>query len=413
MKKILFIIFICSTFIYGQDNITYKNFNSFELNAKRTLKIYLPASYDDDDANTYPVAVIFDAEYLFDVYVANAKLFASRNKAPEQIVVGIFQNQNEERYIDCDYSTDTGLPNEDGNKFYRFVREEVLNYIDDNYRTSLFKTIVGNTLTANFLNYFFLESYHPFNAYININPSYATQIQERIEAKSQNISTEVYYYLSSGDFNLEKRKKAINGVNSLLKLSENEYFKYKFDDFSNSTKTASIGQAIPSAMGFVFNMFAPISKTEFDTTIAQMSPGEAIEYLEKKYVEIDYLYGSNVKIRENDIYIIEPIIMDKANGDYLEEFGKMIIRLYPESPMGDYYIGYYYETGYDYRKALKYYKNGYAKIGSDNPNGDGYYANIERVLDKQRAEKLGYPVGDDSLEETEETGEAEVEENNN
>jgi predicted alpha/beta superfamily hydrolase len=378
------------------------------------LKIYLPPTYEDDDANTYPVAVIFDAEYLFDVYVANAKLFASRNKAPEQIVVGIFQNQNEERYTDCDFSTDTGLPNEDGTKFYTFVREEVLNYIDDNYRTSLFKTIVGNTLTANFLNYFFLENYHPFNAYVNINPSYATQIQERIEAKSQNISSEVYYYLSSGDFNLEKRKKAINGVNSLLKLSENEYFKYKFDDFSNSTKTASIGQAIPSAMGFVFNMFAPISKAEFETTIAQMSPGEAIEYLEKKYVEIDYLYGSNVKIRESDIYMIEPIIMDKANGDYLEEFGKMITRLYPESPMGDFYIGYYYETGYDYRKALKYYKNGYAKIGSDNPNADAYYANIERVLDKQRAEKLGYPVGDDSIEETEDVEEeAEVEGNNN
>ena len=411
MKKIVFILFICTTFIYGQDNIIYKKFDSYELNTERTLKIYLPSSYDDDDANTYPVAVVFDAEYLFDVYVANSKLFSSRNKAPEQIVVGIFQNQNEERYIDCDFSTDTGLPNEEGTKFYKFVREELLNYIDDNYRTSLFKTIVGNTLTANFLNYFFLETYQPFNAYININPSYAANIQERIEAKSQNISSEVYYYLSSGDFNLEKRKNAINGVNSLLKLSDNEYFKYKFDDFSNSTKTASIGQAIPSALGFVFSMFAPISKSEFDSTIADMSPGEAIEFLEKKYVEIDYLYGSNVKIRENDIYMIEPIIMDKANGDYLEEFGKMILRLYPESPMGDYYIGYYHETGYDYRKALKYYKNGYAKIGSDNPNSDGYYANIERILDKQRAEKLGYPVGDDSIEETEVIEESD--ENNN
>ena len=364
------------------------------------LKIYLPPTYDEDEANTYPVTIVFDAEYLFDIYVANSKLFASRNKAPEQIIVGIYQNQNEERYTDCDYSTDTGLPNEDGLKFYSFVREELLNYIEDNYRTSLFKTIVGNTLTGNFLNYFFLENYHPFNAYVNINPSYATKIQERIEAKSQNLSSDVFYYLSSGDFNLEKRKEAINGVNSLLKLSENEYFVYKYDDFSNSTKTASIGQAMSSATAFIFNMFAPITKTEFDKNIASMTPGEAIEYLEKKYVEIDYLYGSNVKIRENDIFMIEPIIMDKANGDYLEEFGKMILRLYPESPLGDYYIGYYYETGYDYRKAIKYYKNGYAKIGSDNANADAYYENIERILDKQRAEKLGYPVGEEAIEES-------------
>lgn len=392
MKRIVFLLLIISSLANAQDNIIFKKFNSYELNTERILKIYLPDSYDEKGDNTYPVTVVFDGEYLFDVYVANAKLFASRNKAPEQIVVGIFQNQNEERYVDCDYSTDTGLPNEDGTKFYKFVREELLNYIDDNYNTSLFKTLVGNTITANFTNYFFLENSSAFNAYININPSYAPMMQERIEAKSQNLDSDIHYYLSSGNFNQEKRLEAINGVHNLLKLSENEKFKYKYDDFSNSTKTASIGQAIPSAMGSIFELFAPISKKEFDNNIADLSPGEAIMYLEKKYVEIDYLYGSNVKVRESDIFIMEPIIMDKENGDYLEEFGKMILRLYPESPMGDYYIGYYYETGYDYRKALKYYKNGYAKIGSDNPNSDAYYANVERILDKQRAEKLGYPI---------------------
>lgn len=407
MKKIVFILLIISSFAYSQDNIIFKRYNSFELNTERILKIYLPDSYETETDNTYPVTIVFDGEYLFDVYVANAKLFASRNKAPEQIVVGIFQNQNEERYIDCDYSTDTGLPNEDSTKFYKFVREELLNYIDDNFRTSLFKTLVGNTITANFANYFFLENSSAFNAYININPSYAPQMNERIEAKSQSLNEVIFYYLSSGNFNHEKRLEAINNVHNLLKLSENEKLKYKYDDFSNSTKTASIGQAIPSAMGFIFELFAPISKKEFDNNIADLTPSEAIMYLEKKYVEIDYLYGSNVKVRESDIFIMEPIIMDKENGDYLEEFGKMILRLYPESPMGDYYIGYYYETGYDYRKALKHYKNGYAKIGSDNPNSDGYFENVERILAKQRAEKLGYTIGDEvgeeeSFEESEE-----------
>ena len=127
MKKIVFILLIISAFANAQDNIIFKKFNSFELNTERILKIYLPDSYEEEIDNTYPVTVVFDGEYLFDVYVANAKLFASRNKAPEQIVVGIYQNQSEERYVDCDYSTDTGLPNTDSTKFYKFVREELLN----------------------------------------------------------------------------------------------------------------------------------------------------------------------------------------------------------------------------------------------------------------------------------------------
>jgi predicted alpha/beta superfamily hydrolase len=399
MRKLVLLFFFISFIGQAQDNIIYKKFNSFNLNQERILKIYIPDSFQENDKNTYPVAILMDGEFLFDVYVANSKLFASRDKAPEQIVVGIYQNQNDERYADCDYSEDTGLPNQESSKFYGFIRDELLPYIDDNYPSSLFKTIVGTTLTGNFINYFFLEETPVFNAYININPSYAPELHQKLELKSQSLITQYFYYLSGGDYNTEKRTKSINSTNSLLKLSENPNFKYKYDDFSNGSKTASIGQSIANSIGFTFKQFAAISQQEFDEEIADMEPGDAIEYLERKYVEIEYLYGSNVQIRESDIYKIEPIIIDKVNGDYLEEFGKMIMRLYPETPLGDYYIGMYYETGFDYKKALKHYKNGYAKIGSDNPNSDGYYANIERVLEKQRADRLGYSEGDEVPEE--------------
>lgn len=399
MRKLVLLVFLVSFIGSAQDNIVYKKFNSFHLNQERILKIYIPDSFKENNKNTYPVAILMDGEYLFDVYVANSKLFAARDKAPEQIVVGIYQNQNDERYSDCDYSEDTGLPNEESSKFYGFVRDELLPYLDDNYPTSLFKTVVGNTLTGNFINYFFLEETPVFNAYININPSYAPNLHQKLELKSQSLITQYFYYLSGGDFNTEKRTASINSTNGLLKLSENPNFKYHYDDFSNASKTASIGQAIASSIGFTFKQFAAISQQEFDEEIADMDPGDAIEYLERKYVEIEYLYGSNVKIRESDIYKIEPIIIDKQNGDYLEEFGKMIMRLYPDTPLGDYYIGLYYETGYEYKKALKHYKNGYAKIGSDNPNSDGYYANIERILEKQRADRLGYLDSDGNPEE--------------
>lgn len=400
MRKIVVLLLFISFLGQAQDNVIFKKFNSVSTNSERILKIYIPDSYAESEKSTYPVAIILDAEFLFDVYVANAKLFAARDKAPEQIVVGIFQNQNDERYTDCDYSIDTGLPNAESSQFYGFIRDELLPYLENNYRTSLFKTIVGNTLTGNFINYFFLEPTPLFNAYMSVNPSFAPFMDEKLEAQSQNLITQYFFYLSGGDFNTAKRIEGINKVNSLLRLSENPNFKYKYDDFSNSSKTASIGQSLASGLGFTFQLFAAISQEEFDEHIANMEPGDAIEYLERKYVEIEYLYGSNVKIRESDIYKIEPIIIDKSNGDYLEEFGKMIMRLYPETPLGDYYIGLYYETGYDYKKALKHYKNGYAKIGSDNENGDGYYANIERVLEKQRAERLGFSgEGEEPIEE--------------
>jgi len=365
-------------------NIQFKKFNSLELDNERYLKIYVPPSYETDSTKLYPLTIVLDAEYLFDVYVGNSILFANKEKAPEQIIIGINQNYYNERYEDCSYLKENSLPTQQGEAFYRFIRSELLEYADENYRISPFKTIVGNTLTANFINYFLVEEYPGFNAFININPYYAMDIPAMLQNKiEQNIDENIYYYLCNGKYNVEKWRNTINTTNDLLTNSENPNFNYKFDKFDNSTKTASIGQSIPSALAFIFDLYSAISKDEFEKNIKHLSPPDAIAYLENKYVEIDYLFGSNLKIRERDIFAIEPIILDKENGDYLKNFGEMINNLYKESPIGDYYIGRYYETGKKLKLALKYYKSGYMKLPEGDPNADGYYENIERVLRKR------------------------------
>lgn len=386
MKKLfLLLVTILITTSNFSQNIENKIFNSFELNNDRHLRIYVPPSYDHQNADKlYPLTIVLDAEYLFDLYVGNAILFSQKEKAPEQIIVGISQNRYNERYEDCSYQKENSLPTSQGEAFYRFIRNELFEYFEESYHISPFKTIVGNTLTANFINYFLIEDYPSFNAFININPYYAMDMPALLQDKVAAINGEnIYYYVSNSKYNSEKRKKPIHTVNSLLKNTENQNFKYKYDTFENSTKIASIGQSIPSALAFIFELYSAISKEEFEQNIKHLSPPDAIAYLENKYVEIDYLFGDNLKIRERDIYAIESIILDKENGDYLRDFGEMINKLYDESPIGDYYIGRYYETGGKFKQALKYYKNGYMKLPEDDPNADGYYENIERVLNKR------------------------------
>ncbi|MFK5957792.1 MAG: alpha/beta hydrolase-fold protein [Lutibacter sp.] len=385
MKNLcLLVLTFLVSFSTLSQNIQLKKFNSVELNNDRYLKVYIPPSYETDSTKLYPLTIILDAEYLFDVYVGNAILFAKKEKAPEQIIVGINQNYYNERYEDCSYLKENSLPTQQGEAFYRFIRSELLEYLDENYRISPFKTIVGNTLTANFINYFLVEEYPGFNAFININPYYAMDMPAMLQNKiQQNSSENIYYYLCNGKYNVEKWENTINTTNGLLENSKNSSFNYKFDVFNNSTKTASIGQSIPSALAFIFDLYSAISKEEFEKKIKHLSPPDAIAYLENKYVEIDYLFGSNLKIRERDIFAIEPIIIDKENGDYLKNFGEMINNLYKESPIGDYYIGRYYETGNKLKLALRYYKSGYMKLHEDDPNSDGYYENIERVLKKR------------------------------
>ena len=381
--EILGIALLISSVVYSQST-QLKKFNSTELNNERYLKIYVPPGYNDDKSKLYPLTIVLDAEYLFDVYVGNSILFSAKEKAPEQIIVGINQNQFNERVKDCEYSKENSLPTADSEAFYRFIRSELLDYLEENYRLSPFKTIVGNTLTANFINYFLIEDDPGFNAFVAINPYYAQDMPALLQQKIPTLKDETrFYYLSCGTYLQENWKTPINGTNDLLKIAGNPKFKYRYEFFENSNSVASIGQSIPSAFAFIFDLYSSISKEEFEKNIKDLSPADAIAYLENKYVEIDYLFGSNLKIRESDIFAIESIILDKENGDYLKNFGEMINRLYKESPIGDYYIGRYYETGGKFKQALEYYKSGYMKLPEGDPNADGYYENIERVLKKR------------------------------
>lgn len=397
MKKIFLVVFLVNfSLISSSQDIKVKKFNSMELNNDRYIKIYVPPSYQTETSKLYPVAIVLDAEYLFDVYVGNAILFANKDEAPEQIIVGINQNYNDERYRDCSYQKENSLPTEEGASFYRFISGELFQYLEENYRVSPFKTIIGTTLTANFINYFLIEEYPSFNAFININPYYAIDMPLLLHQKTLSLKDEnIYYYLSNGKNNSENIQTKINETKALLDSVQNPKFKYKYEAFNNNT-TATIGQSIPSALASIFELYSPISTDEFENNIKNLSPADAIAYLENKYVEIEYLFGSNLKLRQKDIFAIESIILDKENGDYLKNFGEMINKLYKDSPIGDYYIGRYYETGKKYKLALKYYKNGYMKLPEGDPNADGYYENIERVLNKRDG------IIDDSETENEE-----------
>ncbi len=111
LKNTFLLLFLIISNYSISQNITLKKFDSKELDTDRYLKIYIPDSYKTDSTKVYPLTIVLDAEYLFNVYVGNSILFAKKDKAPEQIIVGINQNQYDERYKDCSYQKENKLSN--------------------------------------------------------------------------------------------------------------------------------------------------------------------------------------------------------------------------------------------------------------------------------------------------------------
>jgi len=378
IKKSLTLIFILFYFCGFSQKTIHKEIESYILETTRNIRIFIPEGYERDSIKNYPLTIVLDEEYLFDTYVGNAILFAKKDKAPAQIIVGISMEKSKGKDISYDIRLTPTADN-----FYEFIRDEVLFYVESSYRTSPFISLVGHGYSANLITHFLQEDTTFINSFICINPSFSDFIGEELAfynlpkfGKEDN--TFYFYTNNSTSFSSTKQQK-IAQVQKGLSALEIKNFNIINDVMNTDSSVSAISEAIPRALTKIFEVYSAISKEEYENNIKDLAPLDAISYLENKYLEIDFLFGSNLGIRKKDIYAIENIIIEKENGDRLRDFGKMILKLFPSSPLGDYYIGKYYETGKMHKKALKQYKIGYGKMNPADPNADAFYENILRL----------------------------------
>lgn len=385
MRTLILLLLVFSfSLSFGQKTI-YKKYESDELKDIRDVTIHLPKSYEKDSISNFPLAIVLDGQKLFDLYVGVSNYYASQDNAPEQIVVGV--NMESTRSKDAGYDVTNSRLTTDANRFYRFLRDELIPFVEANYKTSPFLTIVGESLTANFITHFLKEKDPIFNAYISINPTLAPDVNAQIQKynieRLGTMDNTFYFYVSGNPFAKSEKLTQIQAFGKFMKTIGVENFNVVFDELTSSPSSASvIGEGMSRAFAKIFEIYSGITQDEYDKKIKELDPPSAIAYLEKKYLDIEYLFGSNIGIRQRDVVAIEDIIIEKENGDYLKDFGEMILKLYPTSEMGNYYLGRYFESGNDFKSALEQYRLGYGKMNPADPNADLFYMNVERMLEK-------------------------------
>lgn len=398
------ILFFIVCISYGQT--IEKQINSTEFNKKRSFKIHLPKGYKNDTVKKFPLIIVLDNGYLFDLFVGNSTVFAQADLAPEQIIVGLDTDYS----INQDVSTVTknGDLTRNGRKFYNFIKKEIVPYLEANLKTSPFLTIAGQGKAGNFITHFLKEQKPIFNGYLAISPSFNINTPKLFSSynlkRLDEIDNQFYLYLSNNNSSSKQEKEIGTLIQEGLSSLETERLHLKFDTFTDSQNLpTAISASIPYAFTHIFDLYGNISKKEYEEKIKDLAPLEAIKYLEDKYLDMEYLFGTNMNVRIEDIYAIESIVMDRQDGDYLRVLGDFTMIKHPNSPLGDYYVGMYHELGKDYEKADSYYKTGYGKMDPSDPNADAFYKNIERVarlaLEQPKDEEI--PFDDEPLEDDE------------
>jgi predicted alpha/beta superfamily hydrolase len=353
MKKLLLLLIcIYSNVFYSQNKKVIDTIFSNKLNQDREITIGLPPSYEKNPNQKFPILLLLDGDFLFDPFQGALSYGYYWDDLPEVIIVGVNQNKNNEREIDCMVDETTGLPSEKGESFFEFIGMELLPYIQKNFRTAPFKMIAGLDTTAGFLNLYLYKDIPVFDAYISMSPELPTGMEENIPERLAAIQKPLFYYHSSADRDLKKMRNRILALDESAKKIKKETVNYKFDDFKGTSHYSLVLNSIPSALYQIFSVYQPISTTEFNEKIATLTSGY-VDYLEKKYAVIDKLFALKLPIRLNDFKAIEAAILKNKAYDEFEKLSQLARKNYPKSMLADYELGQMYEKKGDNAKAVK------------------------------------------------------------
>ena len=378
MKKVFFLLLLCTSYITNAQ-VSKEIFESFKLQERRDVSYYFPETYTKD--KKYPLIVVLDADYLFDQVVATAKFYSQFHGMPEAIIVGVHQSKDRLREEDCAFDEETGLPTEKSKKFFEFISMEIIPYLDTQYSTAPFKTIIGYGISANFTNYYLFKEHSLFNAYVNISPFMAPRMDTRVGSRLAAFDKTIFYHLMV-EGEKSKNKTKILALDKELKLLEKENIHYTFDEFSEADNISVATYGLGKAFDNIFNMFKPISPKEYKEKILK-SEEPVFTYLENKYKMVEDLFGFKKPLDLNDVMAIYAASKKKEDFESLKPLADLCKKEFPGTMLGFYFEGEYLELKGEPKKAMKAFEKAFGMDEID-------FLNKDMALDKIDAIKTDF-----------------------
>lgn len=224
--------------ILGSEIIIQSNI----LNEERTCLISLPDSYHDtsEAENTYPIIILLDGAVHFKTAAGVVHFMSSsRNRnylMPETIIIAIENVDRERDLTVTKIKTKRVNTMGGGRNFLDFIEKELIPYVDKNYRTDPFRTLVGHSLGGLLTVNSYIDENSLFDAYIAIDPSIwwdAEMMENKVDAiSSKSINKRLYIATANqGEGNAGRNKKRHDALYALMKKKSDGQLKVELAYF--------------------------------------------------------------------------------------------------------------------------------------------------------------------------------------
>lgn len=327
------------------------------LNEKRAIEIQLPRSYETEVDKNYPLMIVLDGDYMFNIVSGSVDYLSYWGDIPENLVVGI--NQKDTRFQDSSvFDNITFTPISSTASFYDFIVNELIPYFSKNYRVSNFKVIVGQERTANFANFFLLKNDPQIRGVISISPKISENMNRYLNENLSKSNSKIVYTLSSSKRDFESIFKNVSELTASLDSIENKNLRFESLIFDEENHYILPSVSVPKSIRSTYSMYSDIDKIEYDSIISKLETSP-IDYLKNKYQLIKEFYDLDKTISMNDFMAIEEFIEENEFFNLYDELSELAKQEYPGTILPSYYKGRFIEETGDPKKAMHIYRSAY------------------------------------------------------
>ena len=416
MNRIQLILIIGLTFFFQQFASSQTNQNiqflqkvgaldslySESLKEYRNFYVQLPANYNTNKNKKYPVVFSLDGEILLPT-VNNVQSFYSGGFMPEMVLVGISNANNRTRDLTTSKIKEKyGMPfneeNGEADNFSNFIETELIPFIENKYRVTNFRTLIGHSYGGLFTLYTLINHPQLFSNYLAIDPSLdwdgqklLTEAQEKLSSK--NYKGKSLFLSLSGQLHMQNPQVTIDNVmqdtsdltlfarsnitfSTMVKQNNKNglAFEWKFypKDLHGTISYPSIKDGL--IFNFVWYQMENTDKFNSPTT----SKEELFNIVNYRAKKLERYFNYAVPPYPEDLFnALGYMSLDMGRLGKAKMFFEFAIEFYPNSPNTYDSMADYYERNNDYYNALKFVTKAYEI--SDN---DYYMQRIEALKKK-------------------------------
>jgi uncharacterized protein len=338
------------------------------LNEQRKIWVYVPGNRGPavSSKTKYPVLYLLDGDGHFSSVVGMVQHFGN-SICPEMIIVGIPNTDRtrdltptfvREVFGDTTFSKTSG----GAENFTKFIETELIPYIDKNFPTTSYRTLIGHSLGGLYAINTLINHTDLFANYLAIDPSLwwdgqklSTQAATALEEKkfeNKSLFLAVANTMKEGmqlsDLPTDTTE-STEHIRSILKFNEstktktNSGLRFESKYYSDDDHGSVPLIAEYDALRFMFSWYRLKGIDEYFDSKSKVTIEEIMSHINNHYKNVSLHFGYDVLPPESFINSLGYGFLQNGLKEKAYAFFNMNIKNYPESSnvfdsMGDYYV---------------------------------------------------------------------------